>query len=162
LVDELNASGIRTTLDDNVEQAFGWRATDWDLQGVPIRIEMGPRDLAEKTAVLYRRDTRNKDKVRIDDVVDEARRLTVRIQVNMLAAATERRDVITSDCTTLEQARDVAQTGVARLPWDLVGDSGEQDLATSGLTVRCLQLRDGSLPESGDDAGALAYIARAY
>jgi prolyl-tRNA synthetase len=162
LVDELNSSGIRTTLDDNVEQAFGWRATDWDLQGVPIRIEMGPRDLAVNTAVLYRRDTRNKDNVRIDDIVDEARRLTVRIQADMLAAATERRDVITSDCTTLEQARDVAQTGVARLPWDLVGDSGEQDLATSGLTVRCLHLRDGSLPESGDDAGAVAYIARAY
>ncbi len=67
-----------------------------------------------------------------------------------------------SDCTSLDQARDVAQTGVARLPWELVGTSGEQDLATSGLTVRCLQLGDGSLPETDDDAGALAYVARAY
>jgi prolyl-tRNA synthetase len=48
------------------------------------------------------------------------------------------------------------------LPWELVGPSGEQDLATSGLTVRCLQLGDGSLPETDDDAGALAYVARAY
>ena len=51
-----------------------------------------------------------------------------------------------SDCTTLDQAREAAQAGVARLPWELVGVSGEQDLATSEITVRCLQLSDGSLP----------------
>ena len=80
----------------------------------------------------------------------------------MLAAATARRDAFISDCTTLEEARDVAQTGVARVPWESVGDDGEADLAAGGLTVRCLQGGDGSLPESDDDAGALAYIARAY
>ena len=48
LVDELNANGIRTRLDDNVSQGFGWRATEWDLQGVPIRVEIGPRDVADE------------------------------------------------------------------------------------------------------------------
>jgi prolyl-tRNA synthetase len=162
LVDELNARGVRVSLDDNVGQAFGWRATDWDLQGVPIRVELGPRDLAEHAAVLYRRDTRAKDKMGIDNVVDEVQRLTSRIQTDMFDAATARRDAAISDCTTLDHARDVAQTGVARLPWELVGTSGEEDLATSGLTVRCLQLGDGSLPETDHDAGVLAYVARAY
>ena len=60
------------------------------------------------------------------------------------------------------QAREVAQTGVARVPWEVVGATGEEDLAAGGLTVRCLQRSDGSLPESDDDAGALAYVARAY
>ena len=82
--------------------------------------------------------------------------------VGMLAAATVRRDAFISDCTTLEAARDIAQTGVARVPWELVGAAGENDLAAGGLTVRCLQRGDGSLPHSDDDAGALAYIARAY
>jgi len=162
LVDKLKAAGVRVRLDDNVAQAFGWRATDWDLQGVPMRLELGPRDLAENAATLYRRDTRNKNKVGIDDVVDEVQRLTGRIQTDMFDAATARRDAFITDCATLDQARDVAQTGVARLPWELVGTSGEEDLATSGLTVRCLQLGDGSLPETGDDAGVLAYVARAY
>jgi prolyl-tRNA synthetase len=80
----------------------------------------------------------------------------------LLDAATARRDAMITDCTTLDQAREVAQTGVARVPWELVGASGEQDLATSGLTVRCLQMPDGSLPETEDDGGALAYVARAY
>jgi prolyl-tRNA synthetase len=162
LVDELKARGVRVSLDDNVGQAFGWRATDWDLQGVPIRVELGPRDLAENVALLYRRDTRDKDKMGIDNVIDEVQRLTSRIQTDMFDAATARRDAAISDCTTLDQARDVAQTGVARLPWELVGTSGEQDLATSGLTVRCLQLGNGLLPETDHDAGVLAYVARAY
>src|ERR1700754_789867 len=161
LVEQLKARGVRVRLDANVDQAFGWRATDWDLQGVPIRVELGPRDLAENAALVYRRDTRDKNKVGIDSVADEVQRLTGRIQTDMFEAATARRDAFVSDCTTLDQARDRAQTGVARLPWALVGASGEQDLATSGLTVRCLQLGDGSLPETDDDQGALAYVARA-
>jgi prolyl-tRNA synthetase len=44
----------------------------------------------------------------------------------------------------------------------VVGASGEGKLATGGLTVRCLQRSDGSLPETDDDSGALAYVARAY
>jgi prolyl-tRNA synthetase len=162
LADELTARGVRARLDDNVSQAFGRRATDWDLQGVPIRVELGPRDLAENAAVLYRRDTRDKATVSIDSVVDEVARLTSRIQLDMFQAATARRDAAVSDCTTLEGAREAAQTGVARVPWEVVGTAGEQDLAAGGITVRCLQLGDGSLPETDDDAGVLAYVGRAY
>jgi prolyl-tRNA synthetase len=162
LVDELSARGVRTRLDDNVSQGFGRRATDWDLQVVPIRVEVGPRDVAENAALLYRRDTREKNKLLLGRVADEVQRLAGRIQTEMLAAATARRDAFISDCTTLEAAREVAQTGVARVPWELLGAEGEADLAAGGLTVRCLQGGDGSLPESDDDAGALAYVARAY
>jgi prolyl-tRNA synthetase len=162
LVEELKSRGVRVKLDDNVAQAFGWRATDWDLQGVPIRVELGPRDLAENAALVYRRDTRDKTKVGVDTVVDEVLQLTGRIQTDMFEAATARRDAAISDCATLEDARDAAQTGVARVPWEVVGTAGEEDLATSGLTVRCLQLGDGSLPDGDHDAGALAYVARAY
>jgi prolyl-tRNA synthetase len=162
LVEELKGRGLRVRLDDNVAQGFGWRATEWDLQGVPIRVELGPRDVAENAAVVYRRDTRDKHTVGVADVVDEVQRLNVRIQAEMLEAATARRDTFISDCTTLDQAREAAQSGVARVPWELVGTSGEQALATGGLTVRCLQLGDGSLPETDDDVDALAYIARAY
>jgi prolyl-tRNA synthetase len=162
LAETLKVRGVRARLDDNVAQGFGWRATEWDLQGVPIRVELGPRDLAENAALLYRRDTREKTAVGVDTIVDEVQRLTGRIQTDMLEAATARREALVSDCTTFDQARDTAQTGVARLPWALVGPSGEQGLASSGLTVRCLQLGDGSLPETDDDSGALAYVARAY
>ncbi|WP_123027293.1 proline--tRNA ligase [Mycolicibacterium stellerae] len=162
LVTELTRHGIRARLDDDVEQGFGRRATDWDLQGVPIRIEIGPRDVADNAVVLYRRDIREKTTVRLDAVVDDVAQLTRRIQAAMLGAATARRDALTSDCTTLDDAREAAQTGVARVPWGLVGVSGEESLAAGGVTVRCLQRDDGALPDTDDDAGAIAYVARAY
>ena len=162
LVDELSASGIRTKLDDNVSQGFGWRATEWDLQGVPIRVEMGPRDVADSAALLYRRDTREKSTVALGGVVDMVRQLVPRIQDDMLAASTARRDAVISECATLDEAREVAQKGVAKVPWASVGDAREAELAASGLTIRCLQAGDGSLPETDDDSGVLAYVARAY
>ena len=133
------------------------------MQGAPIRVELGPRDLAENAAVLYRRDTRDKTpSPASNSVVDEVQLLTGRIQSDMLEAATVRRDAFIADCSTLDQARDVAQTGVARVPWEVVGPSGEQNFAASGLTVRCLQLNDGALPDTDDDTGAVAFVARAY
>jgi len=162
VTDELERRGVRVRLDDNVDQGFGWRATEWDLQGVPMRVEIGPRDLAGNAAVLYRRDTREKSAVALGDVVDEVHRLTQRIQADMLDAATARRDAFITDCTTLEEVREAAQTGVAVVPWAEVGVAGEERLAADGLTVRCLQNSDGTLPDSDHDAGLVAYVARAY
>ena len=162
LVDDLNAGGVRTRLDDNLSQGFGWRATEWDLQGVPIRVEVGPREVADNAVMLYRRDTREKSPVALGSVVDEVAQLAPRIQAEMLATATARRDDDIRDCATLDDVREIAQTGVARVPWAAIGAAGEADLAAAGLTVRCLQRSDGSLPESDDDAGMLAYVARAY
>jgi prolyl-tRNA synthetase len=162
VADELERRDVRVRLDDNVDQGFGWRATEWDLQGVPMRVEIGPRDLAGNAAVLYRRDTREKSAVALGDVVDEVHRLTQRIQADMLDAATARLDAFITDCTTLEQVREAAQTGVALVPWAELGVAGEERLAGDGLTVRCLQNSDGTLPDSDHDAGLVAYVARAY
>ena len=162
LVAELERRGVRAALDDDADQSFGWRATEWDLQGVPIRVEVGPREIADNAAVLFRRDTREKSTVALGAVVDGVQSLIGSVQVDMLSAATDRRDSAISERATLEQVRDVAQTGVARVPWRVVGESGEQDLAAGGVTVRCLQSSDGALPHADDDAGAVAYVARAY
>ncbi|WP_101946948.1 proline--tRNA ligase [Mycobacterium sp. 3519A] len=162
LVDDLAARNVRVILDDNVDHSFGRRATDWDLQGVPIRVEIGPRDLADNAALLYRRDTREKSTVGVDEVADRVAHLLMQMQDDMLAAATARRDAAVTDCTSIDQAREAAQSGVARLPWKTVGVAGEQDLATRGLTVRCLHRADGSLPDTDHDDDALAYVARAY
>ena len=159
LVDELDRRGLRVRLDDDIDQGFGRRVTEWDLQGVPIRVEVGPRDIADGTAVVFRRDTREKSSVPLDAVVDRVQSLTDTIQIDMLEAAAARRDSVITDCSTLAEARDAAQAGVARVPWRVVGTSGEQDLAAAGVTVRCLQSADGGVP---DDEDGLAYVARAY
>ena len=127
-----------------------------------MRIEVGPRDIDENAALLFRRDTREKNTVGLDAVAEEVQAVLARMQTEMLDAATARRDAHIADCTTLDEAREAAQTGIARLPWKEVGVLGEEELAAAGVTVRCLQRRDGTLPEGDADEGALAYVARAY
>ncbi|MGH9111384.1 MAG: proline--tRNA ligase [Acidimicrobiales bacterium] len=162
LADELTAAGVRTRLDDRVEQSFGRRATDWELKGVPVRVEVGPRDLASDVATLVRRDTGAKDQVPLPDLRTRVEGLVSEVQADMLADAVSRRDAAIADASTLEEAAEASKTGFARLPWSLLRGDGEARLAAGGVTVRCLQRRDGSLPASDDEDDLVAFVARAY
>ncbi|MFO7279690.1 MAG: proline--tRNA ligase [Thermoanaerobacterales bacterium] len=162
LADELAAAGVRARVDDRTSVSFGRRATDWELKGVPVRLELGPRDLAAGAVTVVRRDTGEKSQVPLDRAVARVRELLDRIQVDLLAAATARRDAATTDVTTVDEAAEAAQTGFARLPWDVVRGEGEARLAERGVTVRCLMGPDGSLPPSEDEPDLVAVVARAY
>jgi prolyl-tRNA synthetase len=70
----------------------GAKYYEWELRGVPLRMELGPRDLEKNQAVLVRRDTREKTSVSLDNVGEEAADLLVRIQDDMLASARDRRE----------------------------------------------------------------------
>jgi len=160
---------VRVQLDAHADVSMGRRATDWELKGVPVRLEVGPRDLAEGVATMVRRITGDADgeeprkrPVALDGVVDAVRAELDRQQAALLAEATERRESRTSDVTTLDAAREAATTGWARVPWDIVGVEGEAELAQSGVSVRCLFRADGSLPESDDERDLVAVVARSY
>jgi len=162
LADRLGDAGLRVRLDDRVDTSFGRRATDWELKGVPIRVEVGPRDLANGEVTLVRRDTGDRRQVTVDAAAGEVSGLVDRIQSAMLAAAEARRDANTVDVGSLDDAVAAAQTGFARLPWGLVRGEGETQLAAKGVTVRCLFNADGSLPATDEDDDIVAVVARAY
>ncbi len=162
LVDELKGAGVRTRLDDKAEVSFGRRATDWELKGIPVRIEVGPRDLAQGEVTLVRRDTGEKRVVPIGEVEHRVTNLLELIQDELLATATKQRDERTADVSTIEEAVEAGKTGFARIPWDAIKDGGEAKLAQDAITVRCLQTQDGGLPGSEDDPGLIAYVARSY
>jgi prolyl-tRNA synthetase len=162
LVDDLLARGARARLDDRIDTSFGRRATDWELKGVPVRVEVGPRDLAEGNVTLVRRDSKEKSAVPVDGAVARAVELLDEIQDALRAEAAARRDALTTEVSTLGEVEDVARTGFARIPWSAVGVDGERELAGRGVTVRCLQREDGSLPTPDEEDGLVAYIARAY
>ena len=162
LAAELAGAGVRVRLDDQLSQSFGRRATDWELKGVPVRVEVGPRDLAEGIVTVVRRDTGEKVPVARSDVARRVVELTEAIQADMLAAAVARRDAATADATGIDDALDIAQRGFARLPWRVVRGEGEALLAGKGVTVRCLMAPDGSLPVTEDDDDLVAVVARAY
>jgi prolyl-tRNA synthetase len=159
---ELKASGVRVHLDARVDTGFGRRAVDWELKGVPVRIEVGPRDLADGNVTLVRRDSGEKTTIPADGAAAAAADALQAVQADLLAEATALRDGRTTEATTVEEAREAAQDGFARIPWEALGDDGETQLAQGGVSVRCLQTADGGLPSGEPEAGTVAFVARAY
>ncbi|MFD7135350.1 proline--tRNA ligase [Streptomyces sp. NPDC059894] len=163
LGDVLEAAGIRVQVDDRTDVPFGRRAVDWELKGVPVRIEIGPRDLENGTAMLARRIPGGKEPVALDALADLLPKVLEDDQALLLRQARERRESRTADVSTFEEAVEAATAGGwARIPWATLGEEGEARLADHAVTVRCLVAEDGSVPEDGDAPGNVAIVARAY
>jgi prolyl-tRNA synthetase len=165
VADELRAAGVRVQLDAHADVSMGRRATDWELKGIPVRLEVGPRDLADGVATMVRRIAAGEDRktpVALDGIVAAVTAELARQQAALRDEATALRDSRTADVATLDDAREAANTGWARIAWDAVGAAGEAALAQGGVSVRCLRRGDGSLPESEDEPDLVAIVARAY
>jgi prolyl-tRNA synthetase len=162
VADELRSAGIRVELDDRADIPFGRRAVDWELKGVPLRVEIGPRDLAEERCMLVRRIAGNKTPTPLAGLLNAVRVALVEDQVSLYDESLRMRDSRIVDVKTIDDAAEACVTGWARLPWSELGPEGEAKLAERSVTVRCLTRADGSLPETGDEPDVLAYCARAY
>jgi prolyl-tRNA synthetase len=162
LRDELRAAGVRVALDDRADVPFGRRAVDAELQGIPIRVEVGPRDLAAGNAVMARRVTGDKTPVALGEVVAAVTSSLKADQEILFDDALSFREDRTVDVKTLGDALEAAQTGWARVPWSAVGAEGETEANGKAVTVRCLVRPDGGVPDSDDEPDLLAILARAY
>jgi len=162
LAAELVDAGLRVRLDDRVEVSAGRRSTDWELKGVPVRLELGPRDLADGAVTMVDRLTGTKEATPLDGAARAVGDVLARMQGSMLADYTTTQDRLTVDVSTLEEAREASQQGWARVPWSAVGAEGEDALATSAVTVRCLVRPDGTLPLAEDEPDLLAICGRSY
>ncbi|MEW2633212.1 proline--tRNA ligase [Streptomyces sp. NPDC048389] len=159
----LRAAGLRVQVDDRVDTPFGRRAVDWELKGVPVRIEIGPRDLEAGTAMLARRIPGGKEPVSIESLAALLPKILEDDQALLLEQSRLRRESRTSDVATIEEAAEAAAAGGwARIPWAVLGQEGEAHLAEQGVSVRCLVAEDGSVPDADDAPGTVAVVARAY
>ncbi|HST64752.1 MAG TPA: proline--tRNA ligase [Mycobacteriales bacterium] len=162
IADDLRAEGVRVELDDRADVPFGRRAVDWELKGVPLRVEIGPRDLAEERVTLVRRVPGTKTPVPLAGLANAVRVALVEDQVALLDEAQRKRDARIVDVKTIDDAAEACATGWARLPWSELGPEGEARLAEHSVSVRCLTRADGSMPDTGEEPDVLAYCARAY
>ena len=109
---------FRTRFDDRDHLTPGWKFNEWELKGVPLRVEIGPRDVKERQAVLVRRDTGAKRVVRLDSVTDEVARDLDAIQANLLSKATDFLTRHTHEASTIpELKKALANGGIAVVPW---------------------------------------------
>jgi len=162
LRDELKTAGVRVALDDRADVPFGRRAVDAELKGIPVRIEVGPRDLAAGNAVLARRVTGDKVSVALGAVVPAVTSALEADQQILFDDALAFREQHTVEVTTLGDAIEAAQTGWARVPWAAVGEQGEAEANGKAVTVRCLLRPDGDMPDADDEPNLVAILARAY
>ncbi len=162
LARELKGVDVRTQIDTRTDVSFGRRVVDWELKGVPVRVEVGPRDLASGVVTLARRDSGAKDTVPVAEAAPRVLSLLEHIQGELLAEATGRLEGRTTSVDTVDEAVEAAADGFARLPWSVVGAEGEERMRADGVTVRCLRREDGSLPLDDAEPGLLATVGRAY
>jgi len=100
---ELTAAGVRVKLDDSEENSPGWKYAEWELRGVPLRLEIGPKDIEKGTVFSARRDTREKAALPMADLSTTVKNLLQAIQDNLLARARAFREEHTSEAATWEE-----------------------------------------------------------
>jgi prolyl-tRNA synthetase len=167
LGEELRADGVRVHLDGRFDHlSFGRRSVDWELKGVPVRVELGPRELAAGQATLVRRDTREKTPVPIDGVARAARELLDELQRSLHAESLADREAHTYSVDDLEEFRErVGGGGFFRLAW--CGSPACEAALGEGTGATIRVILDGEAPDrpclvDGASAEHVVLVARAY
>ena len=125
LVAELTAAGHRVRLDDRTDTSFGRRSVAWELKGVPVRVEVGPRDLAEGNVTVVTRHLREKQNVAVGAVAGTVRAILDTAGPELLAEATVARDARTADAASLEETVEAGAAGFVRVRLGALGPDGE-------------------------------------
>src|SRR5882724_10396675 len=115
---ELVGAGIRVTLDDRDERP-GWKFSEWELRGVPLRVEIGPKDIEKSAVLVARRDTREKQSLPMHGLPAQLRHLLDEIQKNLFDRAVTFRDEHTQHVATYEEFKQVLEgrPGFIIAPW---------------------------------------------
>src|SRR3954454_13307788 len=115
----LEAKGIRVFLDDRDSQTPGWKFAEWELRGVPLRLEIGPKDIEKSAVMIARRDTREKQSLPMANLAQQLRDLLDQIQKNLLERAIAFRAEHTQRVTTYDEFKQVMEgrPGFVIAPW---------------------------------------------
>ena len=118
IYEALKAAGIRAKLDDS-DQSPGWKFSEYEMKGVPLRIEIGPRDLAEEKCVIVRRDNRQKSFIAISNLIEETKKSLDDLATAIYEKALENRKNRTWTATTLDELKTIAneKSGYIRAMW---------------------------------------------
>ena len=160
---------IRYHVDDRYEYSPGWRFNEWELKGVPLRIEIGPRDIENEQVVFARRDIPGKEGktfIPIADVAETATQMLDTIQADMLKRATEFRDANTFEPTNYDSFKEVIENGFARAWWCGNAECENQVKAETQATIRCIPMDqpggEGECIVCGTQAKEITIFSRAY
>ena len=169
LEQEFKALGIRVKVDSRDNLTPGFKFNDWEMRGVPIRVEVGPKDVANHTVAVARRDIPGRDGKKFlsqDQIGAQLQALLIEIQAALLQKATDFRDANTHDVTSYEQFQTAIQTGFARAWWSGSREDEKRVKEETKATLRCYPLEqpggEGVCFLTGQPAKRVAIFGRAY
>lgn len=166
VADKLTAAGLRVKFDDRDNVTPGWKFNEWELKGVPVRVEIGPRDLAEGKVMSVRRDTFEKAPLDIEGLEGEIKAMLDAIQTNMFEIARAFRDAHTADVHNMEELGRQVDGGYAKAMW--CGDQACEDEIKDRFSAssRCMPFDQTPIGETcvccGKPAKKVIYFAKAY
>ena len=167
LRDRLKTAGVRSKMDDS-DNSPGWKFAEYEMKGVPLRVEIGPKDMEKEQCVVARRDTGEKVTVPLAELEETVRKLLDEVHDNMYAMALRNREDNTFDIASPEEAKAIAEGkgGFLRSKWC---GSLECELAMkerAGVSSRCMPLKqsgtEGVCPVCGKPCKTDIYWGVAY
>jgi prolyl-tRNA synthetase len=166
--DELESRGVRVMLDDREAYTPGWKFAEWELRGVPLRIEIGPKDLEKSQVVVARRDTRQKSSLPFDGLAEGVGRLLDDIQTSLLNRAKAFREEHTTRVLTYEEFKSAMEgrPGFVIAGWCGSADCEAQIKAETQATLRNIpfgsEMISGVCVKCGQPSAGEAWFAKAY
>ncbi len=154
-------------LDDSNKNP-GWKFSEQEMRGIPVRIEIGPKDIEAGQAVIVRRDNREKTVVSLDNITEAVGEILEKMQADMLAKATAHRDANTHEAHNWEEFTDILtrKQGFIKAMW--CGDRACEEAIKeeTGATTRCMPFEQEHLSDvcvhCGKPAKTMVYFGKAY
>ncbi|MBA3271762.1 MAG: proline--tRNA ligase [Acidobacteria bacterium] len=166
--DQLKAAGIRVRLDADESQTPGWKFAEYEMRGVPLRLEIGPKDIEKSAVFAARRDTRQKQSLPMDGLSDQIKTLLADIQSSMLVKARLFRDEHTTRAATYDEFKQImdGRPGFVISSWCQSTQCEAEIKAETQATIRNMPF-DQDAPTApcikcGKPATVYAWFAKAY
>ncbi|NTV91754.1 MAG: proline--tRNA ligase [Chlorobiaceae bacterium] len=170
----LSDNGIPSFVDDSEQNSPGWKFAEYELQGIPLRIELGPRDIQNGTCIVARRDTLEKTELALDDTLSVTiSEILNAIQQNLFDRALEFRNEHTFEVTSYSEFREMVEKGFVIAHWDGTAETEAKIKEETKATIRVLPEEPdyimryamheaGTCIYSGKPAQQKAVFAKAY
>ncbi len=165
---QLRAKGIRVKIDDDETKRPGFKFAEYEMIGIPVRVGIGARDLAEGKVEIARRDTKEKMSVSTEGVADYIQTLLYDIQSNLFNRAKTYRDEHITQVDTFEDLQKVLDEkgGFVSAHWDGTSETEDKIKEVAKATIRCIPidnpLEDGKCILTGNPSKQRVLFARAY
>lgn len=161
------ASVCRVKLDDS-DNSAGWKFAEYEMKGVPLRLEIGPKDIEKNQCVIVRRDSREKIFVSLDELETKIPELLRAVHDGLYQKALERRESMTYTVTSMKELKDTAENkpGFIKAMWCGELACEEKLKEDAGVTSRCMPFEQEHLSDTcvccGKPAKAMVYWGKAY